>query len=92
MTGRRNVGLNVHRNLDGFIKDGTEGCGWDGGGGGGGSSTYVMLVQIAPTRKSMHRKPPLWLSVALRPGTETVGLLRTGAQDVHLDFHTAPEL
>ena len=24
--------------------------------------------------------------------TETVGLLRTGAQDIHLDFHTAPEL
>ena len=24
--------------------------------------------------------------------TETVGLLWTGAQDVHLDFHTAPEL
>ena len=24
--------------------------------------------------------------------TETVGLLRTGAQDVHLDFHTASEL
>ena len=24
--------------------------------------------------------------------TETVGLLRTGAQDVHLDFHTAPGL
>ena len=24
--------------------------------------------------------------------TETVGLLGTGAQDVHLDFHTAPEL
>ena len=24
--------------------------------------------------------------------TETVGLLRTGAQDGHLDFHTAPEL
>ena len=23
---------------------------------------------------------------------ETVGLLGTGAQDVHLDFHTAPEL
>ena len=23
--------------------------------------------------------------------TETVGLLGTGAQDVHLDFHTAPE-
>ena len=24
--------------------------------------------------------------------TETVGLLGTGAQDVHLDFHTASEL
>ena len=24
--------------------------------------------------------------------TETVGLLGTGAEDVHLDFHTAPEL
>ena len=24
--------------------------------------------------------------------TETVGVLGTGAQDVHLDFHTAPEL
>ena len=24
--------------------------------------------------------------------TETVGLLGTGAQDSHLDFHTAPEL
>ena len=24
--------------------------------------------------------------------TETVGLLGTGAQDVHLDFHTAPDL
>ena len=24
--------------------------------------------------------------------TETVGLLGTGAQDVHLDFHTAPQL
>ena len=24
--------------------------------------------------------------------TQTVGVLGTGAQDVHLDFHTAPEL
>ena len=24
--------------------------------------------------------------------TQTVGLLGTGARDVHLDFHTAPEL
>ena len=24
--------------------------------------------------------------------TETIGLLGTGAQDIHLEFHTAPEL
>ena len=30
-------------------------------------------------------------SVALRP-QKAWGLLGTGAQDVHLDFHTAPEL
>ena len=28
----------------------------------------------------------------LLSSTETVGLLGTGAQDGHLDFHTAPEL
>ena len=32
-----------------------------------------------------------WLSVALRPQKPS-GLLGTGAQDGHLDFHTAPEL
>ena len=33
-----------------------------------------------------------WLVVdVLLMFTETVGLLRTGAQDGHLDFHTAPE-
>ena len=32
-----------------------------------------------------------WLKCCFR-STETVGLLGTGAQDVHLDFHTAPEL
>ena len=32
------------------------------------------------------------LSVALRPLTETIGLLGMGAQDGQLDFHTAPEL
>ena len=31
-----------------------------------------------------------WWSVALRP--QKLGLFGTGAQDVHLDFHTAPEL
>ena len=36
-----------------------------------------------------------WLLLLLKcyfTSTETVGLLGTGAQDVHLDFHTAPEV
>ena len=32
-----------------------------------------------------------WLKCCFT-STETVGSLGTGAQDVHLDFHTAPEL
>ena len=32
-----------------------------------------------------------WLKCCFTP-TETVDVLETGAQDVHLDFHTAPEL
>ena len=32
-----------------------------------------------------------WLKCCFT-STETVGLLGTGAQDVHLDFHTVPEL
>ena len=32
-----------------------------------------------------------WLKFCFT-STETIGLLGTGAQDVHLDFHTAPEL
>ena len=40
-----------------------------------------------------HPRPAshCWLKCCFTP-TETVGLLGTGAQDVHLDFHTAPEL
>ena len=33
-----------------------------------------------------------WLLKCCFTSTETVGLLGTGAQDVHLDFHTAHEL
>ena len=33
-----------------------------------------------------------WLVECCFTSTETVGLLGTGAQDGHLDFHTAPEL
>ena len=32
-----------------------------------------------------------WLKCCFT-STETIGLLGTGAQDVHLNFHTAPEL
>ena len=35
--------------------------------------------------------PDGWLKCCLT-STETVGLLGTGAQDGHLDFHTAPDL
>ena len=34
----------------------------------------------------------LWLVECYFTSTETVGLLGTGALDVHFDFHTAPEL
>ena len=33
-----------------------------------------------------------WLDVCCFTSTETIYLLGTGAQDGHLDFHTAPEL
>ena len=33
-----------------------------------------------------------WLVECCFTSTETVGLLRTGAQDGHLDFDSAPEL
>ena len=32
-----------------------------------------------------------WLAECSFASTETVGLLGRGAQDVHFDFHTAPE-
>ena len=38
-----------------------------------------------------HTTTARWLKCCFT-ATETVGLLGTGAQDVHLDFHTAPEL
>ena len=33
-----------------------------------------------------------WLFECSFTSTETVGLLGTGVQDIHLDFHTAPGL
>ena len=37
-------------------------------------------------------EPVFYLVECCFTSTETEGLLGTGAQDVHLDFHTAPEL
>ena len=42
-------------------------------------------------RSTNRSNSPLMLRCCFT-ATETVGLLGTGAQDVHLDFHTAPEL
>ena len=52
------------------------------------NEAWLQKVTVCTNRKG---ELTFWLSVALRP-TKTVGLLGTGAQDVHLDFHTAPEL
>ena len=47
----------------------------------------AFVIRLPPPRMYF------WLSVhCFFTSTETVGLLGTGAQDVHLDFHTAPEL
>ena len=48
---------------------------------------------------SLRRSSSTWLALVMLlklkccfTSTETVGLLGTGAQDGHLDFHTGPEL
>ena len=48
--------------------------------------TAQLLTTVAPREQERLMLKCCFTS------TETVGLLRTGAQDVHLDFHTAPEL
>ena len=57
------------------------------------------LTRGAGTRKNrsasvidMSRFGPVVIWPSCSTSTETVGLLGTGAQDSHLDFHTAPEL
>ena len=42
---------------------------------------------MQPSSKSAEQK----MLKCCFTSTETVGLLRTGARDVHLDYHTAPE-
>ena len=56
--------------------------------------TKELCKQEGGTEVSFPTPPSLvncWLKCCFT-STETVGLLGTGAQDGHLDFHTAPEL
>ena len=62
------------------------------------NATEAMSLLYLPP-KWRNRSPSVWLKAAkcelvecCFTSTETVGLLRTGAHDGHLDFHTAPEL
>ena len=48
-------------------------------------TTFMRLT------RGMVLRTQNWLKCCFT-STETVGLLGTGTQDVHLDFHTAPEL
>ena len=57
---------------------GDRGVGWGGGGG-------RYLCEARPKHSNLLLK-------FCFTSTETVGLLETGAQDGHLDFHTPPDL
>ena len=49
---------------------------------------YSMLLNL---QKQNYSAWACWLVECCFTSTKTVGLLETGAQDGHLDFHTAPE-
>ena len=55
---------------------------------GGGTDTEIRKLE----KKILLPQFPAGLVVCCFTSAETVGLLGTGAQDGHLDFHTAPEL
>ena len=69
--------------------------------GGGGQGMSELLLPCCVTSKETVRTSTssftqllssVWeLGWCCFMSTETVGLLGTGTQDVHLDFHTAPE-
>ena len=58
------------------------------------SSEFSQIkTERGPERsRRINKHRTLFLLKCCLTSTETVGLLGTGAQDVHLDFHTAPEL
>ena len=51
-----------------------------------------LSLTLDPAVSASSTKRKWFLLKCCFTSTETVGLLGTGAQDVHLDFHTAPEL
>ena len=53
---------------------------------------YARINQRDCSWLPRNKKHPLCKFECCFSSTETIGLLGTGAQDVHLDFHTAPEL
>ena len=55
---------------------------------GGGTDTEIRKLE----KKILLPQFPAGLVVCCFTSAETIGLLGTGAQDGHLDFHTAPEL
>ena len=64
------------------------GSGCDGGRGSGLQTQGAFEEQVCGS----YSFCVWWWLKCCFTSTETVGLLGTGAQDVHLDFHTAPEL
>ena len=51
----------------------------------------MVFGATVPLRENTMEEALGWLKCCFT-STETVGLLGTGDQDGHLDFHTAPEL
>ena len=51
-----------------------------------------QVTDVSRLKLEVSLRALLLLLKCCSTSTETVGLLGTGAQDVHLDFHTAPEL
>ena len=62
------------------------------------STNHNLFEEKGEPKRCRAEVLPALTSLTARPNrltftsTETVGLLGTGAQDGHLDFHTAPEL
>ena len=72
-----------------------EGNGGGGGGGEGGTELANERERRGGGGGQKHDRAEerlIDLVECCFTSTETVGLFGTGAQDVHLDIHTAPEL